>query len=124
MRTQNTRENLLISSVPIVHVICYSCAHNIEPKELQFVCPVCSKARNGKDGLSHRWDICRFEASRQDEDFSISNIDIEQEPYGKENMFALTVNLTGSPFGTISFRNVAVNVDDNWFLVSPEPLLA
>lgn len=60
----------------------------------------------------------------QDKDFNISDIVIEKEPYGNEKKVGVTVSLSGSPFGSVKFRNVAINIGNDWYLVSPEPLIA
>jgi len=66
----------------------------------------------------------RHSKTDQDVDFSLSSVVVDQVPRSDRRIVDVTIHLSATPFGTLVLSNVAFNVEDKWFLASPEPILA
>lgn len=104
-------------------VVCYECVAYSAPKTQRFLCPVCGKATNGWDGLASRWMNLRYSKTDQDVDFSLSSVVVDKVPRSDRRIVDVTIHLSGAPFGKLTLSNVAFNIEDKWFLASPEPIL-
>ena len=105
-------------------VLCYTCGFNFEPKERRALCPFCGKATGGWTGLSLRWSFCLHEFKNNIKGFGlteISKINIESTVRGDPRVLNIDVRLIVKPDIRIHFNNVAIKVEDNFFLISPEP---
>ena len=103
--------------------ICYNCVDNGHPSELRYLCPQCGKASNGMKGLASRWATCRRKASKEDTNFTISEMTVSEGDRINDKAVNIFVTLKGDPYRVKKFRNVAVNIDGSWFLATPEPLV-
>jgi hypothetical protein len=122
--TQNLIKTLYLKCQGCGSLVCYECVAYSAPKTQRFLCPVCGKATNGWDGLASRWMNLRYSKTDQDVEFSLSSVVIEEQPRSDQRIVDVMIRLSGTPFGTLTLSNVALNVDGNWFLASPEPILA
>lgn len=123
VETQNLIKNLYLMCQNCNSAICYECVAYSGPKTQRFLCPVCGKATNGWDGLASRWMNLRYSMTDQDVDFSLSSVVIDKVPRSDRRIVDVTINLSGTPFGKLTLFNIALNIDDKWFLASPEPIL-
>jgi hypothetical protein len=122
--TQNLIKNLYLKCQSCGSVVCYECVAYAAPRARRFLCPICGKATNGWDGLANRWMNLRHSKTDQDVDFSLSSVVVDQVPRSDRRIVDVTIHLSATPFGTLVLSNVAFNVEDKWFLASPEPILA
>jgi len=105
-------------------VLCYTCGFNFEPKERRALCPFCGKATGGSTGLSLRWSFCLHEFKNNIKDFGItevSKINIGSTVRSDPRVLNIDVSLIVKPDIRLHFNNVAIKIDDNYFLISPEP---
>ena len=121
--TKQLINNLYLKCQSCNSIVCYECLAYSRPKELRFLCPICGKATNGWDGLAQRWMNLRYKSTQEDVDFSLSSVDVELLPRSDSRVFDVFITLKGTPFGRLLMSNVAFNVEGNWFLASPEPIL-
>ncbi len=77
----------------------------------------------GLDGLGRRWESCRNNVEEADRDFVLSNITVEESLHDDFQVVDIIVKLNWEPFGSIKFKNVALNIDGNFFLLTPEPVV-
>lgn len=121
--TQDLIKNLYLKCQLCGSAVCYECVAYSAPKTLRFLCPVCGKATNGWDGLASRWMNLRYSKTDQDVDFSLSSVVVDKVPRSDRRIVDMTIHLSGTPFGKLSLSNVAFNIEDKWFLATPEPLV-
>lgn len=121
--TQDLIKNLYLKCQLCGSAVCYECVAYSAPKTLRFLCPVCGKATNGWDGLASRWMNLRYSKTDQDVDFSLSSVVVDKVPRSDRRIIDMTIHLSGTPFGKLSLSNVAFNIEDKWFLATPEPLV-
>lgn len=123
--TQDLIKNLFLKCKACGSIFCYECLGYMADQTSRFLCPVCGKATNGWGGLADRWMNLRYIcAPDQDVDFSISSVHIDQSPRTDSRIVDVAIHLEGTPFGSLSLSNVALDIGGKWFLASPEPLLA
>ena len=123
--TQDLIKNLFLKCEVCGSVICYECLGYMADQTSRFLCPVCGKATNGWSGLASRWmGLRNIRAPDQDVDFSISSLHVDQSPRTDSRIVDVAIHLEGTPFGSLSLSNVALDIGGKWFLASPEPLLA
>jgi len=101
---------------------CLECLFHCTPKEGRYLCPVCGGATYGTEGLAERWARCRQTYSANNIAYTLSDLTVQEKPRSDLRIKDITVNLSGTPFGNAEFKNVALNIEGNWFLVSPEPI--
>jgi hypothetical protein len=126
-KNEKTRKDLESQFLVCNHCglhICYMCCFQSSRKELRLLCPRCGRATYGIYGLGERWKILRNRDGAINREFTLTSVDVQKTQRGEANAFDIVVRLSGTPFGEIAFRNVAVCVDDKWFLATPEPLLS
>jgi len=121
--TQSLIGNLYLKCQSCGIVVCYECIAYSTPKSERFLCPSCGKGTNGWDGLANRWMNVRYSKTDQDVDFQLSSVIVDAVPRSDSRVVDVTIRLNGTPFGSLVLANVALNVDEKWFLVSAEPIL-
>ena len=121
--TQNLIKTLYLKCQGCGSVVYYECVVYLAPKTQRFLCPVCGKATNGWDGLASRWMNLRYSKTDQDVDFSLSSVVVDKVPRSDRRIVDVTIHLSGAPFGKLSLSNVAFNIEEKWFLATPEPLV-
>lgn len=122
--TQNLINNLYLKCQDCGTVFCYECVGYSSPKELRYICPVCSKATNGWGGLADRWMNLRYSMAGEDVDFTLTGVELEQTPRSDARIVDVNIRLAGTPFGRLTLSNVAFHIGGKWFLATPEPVLA
>jgi len=122
--TKNLINNLYFKCEICGSVFCYTCLlSNSIPAHKQYICPECGNARKGWDGLSDRWNNLRQKLVKEDTNFTISSINIEMYPGYDKHFTDLKIHIKGSPFNSITFYNIAYNLENKMFLLTPEPIV-
>jgi hypothetical protein len=103
-------------------VLCYSCGFNIKPNESRAFCPACGEATGGWAGLALRWAFCMGDIHKEPFDLlEISDINIKTTTREDPRVFNIDIDLIVKPGICVKFNNVAIKVDENHYLISPEP---
>jgi hypothetical protein len=76
----------------------------------------------GWNALAERWMNLRYVITKEDINFTLSSITIDKTPRSDQRIVDVIITLKGTPFGRISFYNVAINIEGKWFIASPEPI--
>jgi len=109
-------------------IFCYKCICYAKHEHRKYLCPICCDATNGLEGLAERWNQTRQKIIGRDNEYLLYDVVVEKKKRKDPHVIDINVTLagethSGKPYPKIIFQNVALQIENNWFLLTPEPIL-
>ncbi len=123
LENDNLTKSIFLKCTHCQGIVCYECLINMEPHESVLLCTTCGRSTNGAKGLVGRWLLYRLKHSDTESNFDLHRAEINLRPRSDSRVQDVDITLYGSPFSEVKFRNISFNIDGNWFLATPEPVV-